>query len=702
MKVGRGGDTISLPIFMVDPGNTGRSLTAGPRSATILFMKSAGPGRANRRSIFIFVSAILIIYGTIGVAVHLRLLGTLLTALLGLFGIRSPSAGLVQLPWLDALRAHYDALPWLPWAAWLVGAGLLAWSASLRESTSHVEQGTLRMEPGAGKPPRWVVPLILLALLLVAGYTRMAELWPQSYGLTQFPYDDEGVYAGASQLFLQGIIPYRDYFFAHPPMAAISYAPAMAYHFTAWGSPTSFMMARYLAVGYSLVTLVLVFFIGVRLMGLWGGIIAGLLWAFDGRVVEINRKVMLDNPMVLLSSVGLLLYVWIRPRLAGRTSGSRGSTLLLLGLSGFFAALSALTKIAGISALIAIMADLVWLALENRRAQNEQQPPRLLYQLGSAVGGALVAAALVVGPFLVLAPSQFIRQVFFFQVLRPSDGIEDIPSRVANLSTCDGCGLLPLSNGFTLLFAGVGFVILSVWLWRHKWLGAWRVVVLWAFFSLLLFTYSRSFYAHYYIQLAAPLCLLGAGVTPLFRSPAGARWHGSLPAWLRFAPAVLALVVALPLIAQEWVGVTTRHEDRLFEIVSRYVNDAVPPGTPVLTTDEQFNFLAARPPSRNASGYLVDSYGHLIYLGLGLNTRSWGDLINATLRGARGDNVYVVMREPAAQADILDRASRVPLIVIHQEGYARLTQDTVKAIEAESKVAERQARYTIYRVVGAR
>ena len=76
--------------------------------------------------------------------------------------------------------------------------------------------------------------------------------------------------------------------------------------------------------------------------------------------------------------------------------------------------------------------------------------------------------------------------------------------------------------------------------------------------------------------------------------------------------ALLALlaVAVLPLVAVEWKGVNTRHEDRIFEIVGRYVNDAVPPGTPVLTTDEQFNFLAARPPSRNATGCNGRASGH--------------------------------------------------------------------------------------------
>ena len=110
----------------------------------------------------------------------------------------------------------------------------------------------------------------------------------------------------------------------------------------------------------------------------------------------------------------------------------------------------------------------------------------------------------------------------------------------------------------------------------------------------------------------------------------------------------------------QWGGLTSRHEDRIFEIVGRYISDAVPPGTPVLTTDEQFNILAARPPSHSATGYLVDSYGHMIFHGLGIDTASWGDLISDALRGKHSNDAYAVMHLPAAQADILSVPARPP------------------------------------------
>jgi hypothetical protein len=634
-----------------------------------------------------FISAALLVYGAVGVAINLRLLPLIIEGLRGWSGTQPDQGAPANLDWLGLLQAHYDAVPWLPWAAWLAGIALLA----LGRTTARREEPVSLLEPHA----RWLVPALLVLLVLVAGYARMAELWPQDYGLTQFPYDDEGVYAGTSQLFLQGILPYRDYFFAHPPLAAISYAPAMAYHFTQWGSPTSFMIARYLSVAYSLATLVILFLIGARLAGPWAGALAGLLWALDGRVVEINRKIMLDGPMVLLSCAGLLLYLWVRPGLAGEKAVRR--PLIVLGLAGACAALSALTKIAGVACLVAILADMAWLALERRRAGRGDGPPRFMTQLGSILGGAAIAAVVVLTPFVLQAPSQFVRDVFFFQLLRPSDGLIDIPARVADLSAAGQ--LWPLATSLTLILAAFGVIVLSLSAWSTANIGPWRVVVLWMFFSVLLFTYSRSFYSHYYIQLAAPLCLLGAGVTLLpglvRRTQSGAQ---AFRLALRFAPLVAVTLVVLPLAWVEWNGITKRHEDRIFEIVARYVNDAVPPGTPVLSTDEQFNFLAARPPSRTGTGYLVDSYGHMIFLGLQLDSRSWSDLWSAALSGEHSNDVYAVMQRPTAQADFLMRASRVSLIVIHQKGVPRLTHQTLAAIEAESTVRERQARYTIYQL----
>src|SRR5688500_10942415 len=526
--------------------------------------------RGGSSAAVLLIPAALMLYGAMGVIVQLRLFPLLEEGLTGWLESRSPSS-VPTSGWFQPLQAHFDGLPWLPWAAWLAGVAVLALRGHVRASA--------RPQQGAPNPRlRIIVPIALLLLVALGGYARMVELWPQSYGISQRPYDDEGVYAGSSQLFLQGILPYRDYFFAHPPVAAIAYAPAMAYHFTEWGSPTSFMMGRYLSVGYSLITLGLLFFAGMRLAGLWGGIVAGLLLALDGRVVEINRKVMLEGPMVLLSCAALLLYVWVRPALTRNLSERiPRRPLLVLTAAGVLASLSALTKIAGVACLVAMLVDMLWLWFDGRSrttgdAEGDSNIAPLLplrAQLAALLGGALVAGLIVIVPFALAEPSQFFRQVFFFQLLRPGDGLSDVPSRIADLSS-------NLTNPLTLVFAALGFLAISSWRWRFGSVGPWRVVVLWTFFSLLLFTYSRSFYGHYYIQLAAPICLLGAGVTLLPRMLATATGNeGQMKQRARLAGVALASVAALvllPLVRVQWQGVAGEHgdHDRIFEIVGRY------------------------------------------------------------------------------------------------------------------------------------
>jgi len=185
---------------------------------TVYKRKSAQP------RIFLIVSALLIIYGAVGVAVNLRLLPLLFEGVGAWFGGHVAWDAPQQFGWLSAVQSHYDARPWLPWAAWLVGVALLpfAFSHSQRDPSAAQNAVALSTSSPQRKNARWIALGVLALLIVVGGVDRMVELWPQSYGLTREPYDDEGVYAGTSQLFLQGALPYRDYFFAHPPIAAIA------------------------------------------------------------------------------------------------------------------------------------------------------------------------------------------------------------------------------------------------------------------------------------------------------------------------------------------------------------------------------------------------------------------------------------------------------------------------------------------------
>ena len=73
-----------------------------------------------------YLSGILILYGAIGVAINLRLIPLLIEGVSGWFSGRVGWDVPFQAAFLSPLQSHYDARPWLPWAAWLLGVALLS------------------------------------------------------------------------------------------------------------------------------------------------------------------------------------------------------------------------------------------------------------------------------------------------------------------------------------------------------------------------------------------------------------------------------------------------------------------------------------------------------------------------------------------------------------------------------------------------
>ncbi len=680
----------------------------------------------------------LLVYGSVGIVVMLRLLPIAAQAVSLWFGA-NPDAVRPAIPLLGPLEAHYDPRPWLAWLAWLIGMHLFIWSP-LPHIAEAIEPTVPITPPNSNLKPQTsnllVAALLILALIGLGAYARLNLLVPQERGLIEYPYDDEGVYAEASQLTLQGILPYRDYFFAHPPVAALVYIPAFAYHFTAWGSPTSFMLGRYLSVGYSLLTALALFLLGrksARSVGateanaLAVGGLAALLWAIDGQVVEINRKVMLDQPMVLFSSLALLCYLYALPHEDVPPHHYRR----WLVAAGICAALAALTKIAGLAAVLAIFVHAASVQIkywqQRRRARlsmeeqvgeegminhaptavidkaNDDSPlqiasnSNLKPQTSNLIAwlglGFFATALIVLLPYLIVAPGQMVREVFFFQLLRPGDGTADVASRLPLISGAMAGAIT--SNPLTLVGAALGSLMLGWVAVRSGKLAGWTPIILWNIFSFALFTYTRSFYTHYYIQLAAPLCLLGGAAAMWF-----AHRSRSMPVF--FYPAVAAIIALLvsPLGLVQWRAFTTARPDPMFRDVAKYINDAVPPNTSVFTLDDQFNFLAARPPSYlPATGYVVDSYGHMIYLGLHIGQRSIADLIGGVLHDPRSDDPYATMWQDAPQQDMRQRMQLSPLIVIHAGGEGRLRKDTLEQLTQMAKVQPdaSTSRYTIYR-----
>lgn len=482
---------------------------------------------------------------------------------------------------------------------------------------------------------------------------RVVWLWPPARAIVQAPYDDEGVYVMAAQLLWQGGVPYRDYFFAHPPLGVLAIAPAMLVSYTDWGSALSFGVARLLMALLGAATVALVGLAAGRIWGAAGGLVAAAWLAIDPASVANSRHVLLDVPMALLAAAALL----------AATGSSRRARVV----AGLLAGLAALVKLPAATLVLALA---LWPGLR-----------REWRHAADVLAGALGAMVALL-PFLALAgPDAIIRQVALFQLLRPADGLATTGERLAAI-------VAPAGLGVGLAAAGLGLLVAS--LTGHvRASNGWQPAALWVALGLAGFLLSRSYYPHYASQLAPGIALLAGGLGTAF---------AGVPTRRRLRPLVaLGLAAALAVAAWPTAAAVASRPDPVFVTVARYVTDATPPGGAVLATDAQFNVLASRPLPRATGGYLIDSYGQLTYSGLGLAAGSLADALALALVPRAPATVDEVIWRDAPQALLREHLAAADLVVIHAVGQRRLTPATRAWLAGRFQLVETTRRYDIYR-----
>jgi MFS family permease len=562
----------------------------------------------------------------------------------------------------------------------------------------------------------------LLLIVLFAAWVRGSTIWPESVGLDEAPYDDEGVYATAAQLVRQGKHPYRDFVYAHPPLGPALLAPATDYHFTAWGSPTTFMLLRYASVAYGALTVGLVFLIGWRLWGIAGGIFGALLLAVDPLSVWAGRHVMLEGPLFFLIALAVLAYVLAREE--------QHPPPALLLFAGFFAAAAGGVKLQGLIILLAMVVDLLirrrglllanllvgsfifWLPLWGYLVWLEQGDPlgqfvflQLLRPGDGLVGQIERLDALWAGGWLLLLIAALALAALPGLLLRPANPARR--RRPRRISEARGLNLPRLSladgtvietpgahrSGYRRAVDAIGATSRSEP--EHPSRG-WTLLFPWLLFAVAMLATSRAFYAHYGAHLSLPLAIL-AGALPLVVARAlNSTWGGKL-AGVGLTAAFCALVIWLA--PHTWDAASASKTDRLYTIVGRYANDAVGPDAGMLALDAQFSFRAARRPAReDHDRFVVDSYGMLLYHGLGIENMSLWDRLRRTFTSSPGHDPYVVMWRPAAQDQLRASIERSDLVIIDKISDGRLTDETRRWLATRGRLAERQERYVIYRI----
>lgn len=621
----------------------------------------------------------------------------------------------------DNLTSPNAVFPLLALAVWLQGAAALLWLNNRRagiknnlaggegqlsangiagkrdsEAQPRNDSGKAeRLSPGKVRGwPAYTGPVASGILLLGAALVGLGERWGQLMpdSLDRLPASnyDEMVYFSGSSLLAQGRWPYRDFFLAHPPVSEFFYGSLLKVAGLAQGGYQAFLVARGGAIGLGLLTILALFWVGGRM---WSPGKAGFSWlpglgaawiyALDARAAAIAT---LETPANFFTILGLGCYLEA-DRAARRRAVQTGlvQTGLLVG-SGVWLALAVLCKLpAGVfgAALVG------WLVFRREWRQ-------LLWEAVGLVGGALV----VLGPLVVMSgPGEFLRQVFFFQLLRPDEtrSGKDQLGRLADYP----------DNALTIFAGGLALLFVAVWLaagGRDR--GRWLVAALASFPLIVVFTLSKSFHPWYYVQWALPLALLGAGLfsvgrwqtvfggaARLFKGKFGASWSrvgrvGGVAAGL------LALFLGLPLALAGWQQSQHPAFDRAYRATGAAITTgaagAVTPGD-VLDFDPGYNFMAgARPVRLPSSGkYLVDSAGYMVYLNLDMDRTGLFRLLGQALSGANQADTATLFHRERAQALVVEGLAQAGWVVV--DGVLALPQLTPQSVEFIGTAATRTA-----------
>ena len=238
---------------------------------------------------------------------------------------------------------------------------------------------------------------------------------------------DSGVYFGAASEFVNGHLPYRDFAFVQPPGGLLLLSPwALVGRWT--NLPVAFALAR----GFSAVVVAVVAVLISRLTLTYGrrvSLVAGVATALAPTAVYEMTSVKLESYCLLLC----LVSAWWVVSADTRAPRALRRRILAAGL------------VIGFAGAVKLWAFLPFLALV---ACVWSYGPRLVsrFVLWSAVGFGLV-----VGPFLLVAPSAFLNDVVVAQLRRTHNVLGEVGT-IERLSQLTGLRQTPFAlNGVGLL-----------------------------------------------------------------------------------------------------------------------------------------------------------------------------------------------------------------------------------------------------------
>ncbi len=514
------------------------------------------------------------------------------------------------------------------------------------------------------KIERYGAVLALLLVVALAACLRLAYLLPLERGLQAGQDYDEGVWASTAQLWLQGYLPYRDFFATLPPLGIYLLAAVLRLVYEPWGSGIGLMATRYASVLYGLLTVGVVYALGRKLSGRAVGLTAAGLLATDGMVLGMDRLAMLEPPLNLFSALAILVYLAGSERPADEIKGQRAGAL-----AGGLAALAALAKAPGMLVVLTLLSISVL-----RRRWREA--------VFVAGGFGLVWLALS-SYFLLRCPEDFVKQVYFFQLLRPADGVVNRLARLYQIWHYDQAWLTVRLG----ILGGLCVGLLTIWRRQAR---SWWVVLTWAGYSLLLIVVNSSYYPQYYVQLAVPLCLLGGGLLDArlwaIRSDRTRVSSLTVGRWILIVVLVLGLLRGQIVAQYKAIKEAVAGVESTYVVIADYIRRHSSPDAPILAFEPNYTFLSSRAPAgANPDQFFVDSYGEMLYVNLGIENQSLPDLIKGML-GPKPQLQPAFWSEPA-QDSVLSAFDRAAYVVIDGRARYQLSPQVLATVRERSEEA---------------
>ena len=362
--------------------------------------------------------------------------------------------------------------------------------------------------------PRWAVG----GLLALAAGGLLLRLYPllQAGGPLAWRVDyDEGVYFASSALLFNGVLPYRDFVYVHPP--GLLYVLGFMSVWTRWpfslDPATAFAAWRIAATVVGTLNILLIGRIVMRAGGPSAALIAAALYASYPDAVTVERGAFLE-PGLNLACLAMA-DVWLATR------GKHSRTALLAGLLG--GAACALKVLGGI-----------WLV----GAIASAPPGRARSMVPRFVAAAAAAWLVLVAPLASLAPRRFIEQAFLFHVWRPSDGVTATAERLSEIAYSGHFLASALAAGALVWLAALALRAGIGSLSREA-----RFFAVVALLTVASFLASSTYWKQYNAHLAASQCVLaGLAVGAMARRVGTAIPRRAIPV----AAAILALLAARP------------------------------------------------------------------------------------------------------------------------------------------------------------